>query len=75
MDFSGAALSTTDAGATFDAKTLRLDLYGKWQSFAAEGLEEQDGDNVVRGTFKVGWSALAQKKAVYSIVNEVATLP
>ena len=75
LKFLGSALTTTDAGATYDTKALVLDLYGKWQSFGAEGLEEQDGDNVYRGTFKVGYAAAPAKKAVITLVNEVATLP
>lgn len=75
LQFTGNALTTTDAGATFDTKALRIDLYGKWQSFKAEGLEEQDGDNVVKGTFRVAFDPGAAKKAIYTICNEVATLP
>lgn len=75
LKFPGNTLSTTDAGATYDTKVYIMDLYGKWQTFGAEGLEEQDGDNIYRGTFKIAWSATAQKKAVFTIVNELATLP
>lgn len=75
LKFLGSPLTTTDAGATYDTKAFVLDLYGKWSSFGAEGLEEQDGDNVYRGTFKVGYSPAAAKKAVITLVNEVATLP
>lgn len=75
LQFTGSALTTTDAGATFDTKALRLDLYGTWQTFGAEGLEEENGDNIYRGTFKVAYSALAAAKAVYTICNETATLP
>lgn len=75
LQFTGNALSTTDAGATFDTKTFRADLYGKWVTFGAEGLEEENGDNIYRGTLRVGFSANADNKAVYTIVNEVATLP
>lgn len=75
LQFNGAALSTTDAGATFDTKALRLDMYGKWLTFGAEGLEEQDGDNIYRGTFRVARSSAAAAKMVISICNEVATLP
>lgn len=75
LQWTGNALSTTDAGATFDTKALRIDLYGKWQTFGAEGLEEQDGDNVYRGTFRCAFDSGAQKKAIYTLCNETATLP
>jgi hypothetical protein len=72
--FSGSALGTT---GTYDAKTLQLDLVGKWQAFGAEGLEEQDGDNVYKGTLKVATSSAgsASPKCKIIVVNEIATLP
>lgn len=75
LTFLGTALSTTDAGAPYDTKALVIDLYGKWDTFGAAGLEEQDGNNVYKGTLRVKWSALASAKASYTIVNELATLP
>jgi hypothetical protein len=52
-----------------------MDLIGKWQAFGADGLEEEDGDNVYKGVFVVRWSAFAAAKATLLIVNELATLP
>lgn len=75
LKFTGSTLSSTNSGATYDTKVYVMDLFGKWQTFGAEGLEEQDGDNIYRGTFKVAWSALAGKKAVFTIVNELGVLP
>lgn len=76
LKYTGSALSTTDAGASYDTKTLVIDLYGKWSQFGAEGFEEQDGDNIYRGTFQVRYaSASAANKATFVIANEVATLP
>lgn len=75
FQFNGSALTTTDAGVTYDTKALRIDVYGKWATFGAEGLEEQDGDNIYRGSFKVARSSLAAAKAAISIANELATLP
>jgi hypothetical protein len=74
IEWTGSALSSA---GTHTYKTLRVDLVGKWQTFAAEGLEEQDGDNVVKGTFRAASTTAgsAYSKAVISIVNEVATLP
>lgn len=73
LKFTGSALSTTDAGAPYDTKALVIDLYGKWQTF--ESLDEQDGNDVVRGTFRVGYSTVAAAKATFVIVNELASLP
>ncbi len=75
LKFLGSALSTTDAGAPYDTKAFVIDLYGKWSSFGAEGLEETNGDNLYRGTFRVGYSAIADAKASFVVVNEAATLP
>lgn len=75
LKFLGNALSTTDVGATYDTKAFVIDLWGKWTSFGAEGLEEQDGDNVYRGSFKAAWSPNGANKARFIAVNEVATLP
>lgn len=72
LKFPGSALTTTD---TYDTKTLIIDLWGKWRSFGAEGLEEQDGDNIYRGQFRAAYSPAAANKARFIIVNEVATLP
>lgn len=74
IEWTGAALSST---GTYSTKLLRLDFVGKWSAFAAEGLEEQDGDNVVKGTFRAASTTAgsAYNKATYTIVNELATLP
>ena len=72
LEFDGTTL--TSAG-TYTTKTLIIDLWGKWRTFATEGMEEQDGDNIVRGTFRAAWSPTAQNKARYIIVNNNQTLP
>jgi len=72
LEFEGNALSTTDAGAPYDVNTLLIDLYGKWESF--DPIDEQDGNDVVSGTFHVGYSTVAAKKADFIVVNESATL-
>jgi len=73
LQFDGSALSSTSAN--WDAKALRIDLYGKWQTFGAEGLEEVDGDNVYRGTFRAAWDAGADNKAAFTVVNNLGALP
>jgi len=75
LTFLGSALTTTDAGATYDTKALVCDLYGIWETFGAAGLEEVDGNNVYKGTLRARWSPSASAKASFVIVNELATLP
>lgn len=69
LQFEGTAL--TSAGA-YTYKTLRMDLYGKWMDF--EALGDQDGNDIVTGTFRVAYSTGATKKGVITLVNEQATL-
>lgn len=75
LQWTGNAISTTDSGVSIDTKLFRMDLYGTWTTFGPEGLEEQNGDNIYRGTFRVAYVPVAAKKADFTIVNEVATLP
>jgi hypothetical protein len=75
LTFLGSALSSTDAGAAFDTKAFVIDLYGKWDNFGAAGLEESDGNNVYKGTFRARYSTAAANKAVFKIYNELASLP
>ena len=75
LKFTGDAMSTTDAGATYNSYTYIMNLWGKWMTFGAEGLEEQDGDNIYRGTFKVAYSASGANKAQFIIANESSVLP
>jgi hypothetical protein len=78
LTFLGNALTTTDAGATYDTKALVIDMYGTWDTFGAAGLEEVDGNNVYKGTFRVAYArgaAADAKKLTFVIVNELATLP
>lgn len=69
LQFEGTAL--TSAG-TYTYKTLRLDLYGKWMNF--EPLGEQDGNDIVTGTFRVAYSTAAAQKGVITLVNEQSAL-
>jgi hypothetical protein len=73
LEFKGDALSTTDAGAPYDTKALIIDLWGKWEMF--DVLSEQDGNNMVKGTFRAKYSELASNKARFIVVNELASLP
>jgi hypothetical protein len=73
MKFEGSALSSTDAGATYDKKTLVIDAYGKWENF--DPIDESDGNDVVTGTLRIGYASTAAKKLDVTIANELATLP
>lgn len=68
--WTGSALGTP---GTHSTKKLTIDLYGKWSDF--EPIDDQDGNSVVTGTFRVGYSTVAAKKAVFSVVNELTSLP
>src|SRR5574343_171100 len=70
--FEGSALTTA---GTYANKTFIADLWGKWRTFGAQGLEEQNGDNIYRGTLAVKYSPTAGNKARFIIVNELAALP
>lgn len=68
--WTGATLSSAGAYST---KTLRIDLYGKWADF--DPIDEQDGNDIVTGKFRVGYSSGGAKKGTIIIVNELSALP
>lgn len=70
LQFDGTALSTTD---TYGTKALIIDLWGKWESFGP--LTAEDGNNHVAGVFRAGYSATGANKAIFRVVNELASLP
>jgi hypothetical protein len=69
----GSGYSTTAAGATYDGKTFVIDAFGKWQNF--EPLGEQDGNNIVTGTLRIGTSTATDERLQIKVVNEIETLP
>jgi len=69
----GSAYGTTDAGATYDAKTLVIDAFGKWSNF--EPLAEQDGNSIVTGTLRIATSTATDERLQIKVANELATLP
>jgi len=69
IQWEGSALGT---GATYDYKTLRIDMAGKWENFDALG--DRDGDDIVTGTFRAAYNATAAKFFEAVLVNEVAAL-
>ncbi len=70
LDFDGSAVATP--GTDFSTKKLRIDLAGKWEKF--EKLDENDGNDIVKGTFRVRYNATAALFAEIKVVNELASL-
>ncbi len=70
LNFAGAALQTAGAYTT---KVLKMVLAGKWEKFSPLG--EQDGNDIVTGTFRARYNATAAKFANFTVVNELTTLP
>lgn len=66
----GAALGT---GATYDYKTLQIDLAGKWEKF--EKIDEQDGNDIVTGTFRARYNEDGDLFGQIMVVNELSALP
>lgn len=71
VEFEGTALQT--AGSSYDSKTLRIDLAGKWVKF--DPLGDNDGNTICVGEFLARHNATANKYAEVIVVNELASLP
>ena len=71
LKFDGSALGTS--GTSYAAKALVVDLAGKWEKFDKIG--EQDGNDIVSGTFRARYNATAALFAEITVVNEVASVP
>lgn len=70
MIWEGSAIA---GGTTYDYKTLIVDLAGEWESF--DKLDEEDGNDIVKGTFKVGYNATSGLAGQIIVVNELVSLP
>lgn len=71
LQFEGSTLTTA---GDYTVKTLRVDLAGKWDNF--QPLGDQDGNDVVTGTFRARYNATAAKFAEMIVVaDEMAALP
>lgn len=70
LQFEGPAVET--AGTSYTYKTLNIDLAGKWDNFGA--LADQDGNDIVTGTFRARYNSTAAFFAELLIVNELTTL-
>ncbi len=69
LEFTG---STVAGGSTFTAKTLRIDLAGKWETF--EALDERDGNDIVTGTFRARYNATSGKFAEIVVANSLSAI-
>jgi len=67
----GTALTTAGSGYTY--KTLIVDMAGKWEKF--DKLAEQDGNDIVTGTFRARYNSTAALFCELVVVNELASLP
>lgn len=68
--FTGGALTTP--GTAYTYKTLTIDLAGMWEKF--DKIDEEDGNDIIKGTFRGGYDATAALFLEMVVVNEVASL-
>lgn len=71
MLFEGSAFTT--AGSDFTNKALIINLVGKWESF--EKIGEQNGNDVVAGTFRARYHETPAMIGNYTIANGVSAVP
>ncbi len=70
--FEGATLA--GAGTTYSKKTFFVTLAGKWEQF--NKIDEQNGNDIVTGTFRARFSSVASLFANFTVVLDgVTTLP
>ena len=68
----GTAL--TDAvGGTYAVKAFVVNLAGKWEKFSS--LDEQDGNDIVTGTFRARYNSDSGRFAQFIVANETETMP
>jgi hypothetical protein len=71
LKFTGGA--TGGAGGTYSVKTLILNLVGLWTNFSK--LDERNGNDILTGTFRVGYDATPASAGQILLVNTIATVP
>ncbi len=71
LKFEGNTVATP--GTTYQKKTLIVNLAGKWTTF--DKLDEQDGNDIVKGTFSARYNPTWTKLGQVIVVNELTTLP
>ena len=67
---TGAALSSSGAYST---KTHIINLAGKWEKF--EKIDEQDGNDIIKATFRARYNSTAALFGSIVVVNELSALP
>lgn len=70
LQWDGTTLAT--AGTKYSKKALRVDLAGKWEKFST--LAEDDGNDVVTGTFRARYDPTAALFANVEICNALTAL-
>lgn len=71
LKFEGSNVATP--GTTYSKKTLLANLAGQWEKFAALG--DQDGNDVLTGTFRSKYDVTAARWFDLVVVNELASIP
>lgn len=71
LKFTGSAFTT--AGTAYSAKTFIIDMAGKWESFSK--IDEQDGNDILTGTFRARYDSTAALFASITAVNALTSLP
>jgi hypothetical protein len=69
LKLNGVALGTT---GVYTTKLIQIDLPGKWESF--DGLEDVEGGDIVRGTFRCKYNSTAALNPAFLVVNELSSL-
>lgn len=64
--------AVTTAGTAYSAKTMILDVAGKWESFDKIG--EQDGNDIRVGTFRGRYNSTIADFGKFVVVNERSTI-
>jgi hypothetical protein len=70
LTFEGSAVATP--GTAYTYKTLKIVLAGKWDKFDALG--DQDGNDIVKGTFRARYNSTAAQMGSFTVVNELTAL-
>jgi hypothetical protein len=71
LKFLGSALTTP--GTTYTYRSLIINLAGRWSKFSKLG--EQDGNDIVTGTFVAGYDPTKADVGQIIVVNQLATIP
>ena len=65
--------SVATQGTLYTYKSLIVDLWGKWEKI--EAIDEIDGNDVVKGTFRGRYMVDPGKFCTVTVANELTTLP